>query len=81
MEPIKEDGGSGMSLPHPTCIPPLDNYFILNIGFILFYLVLDFECATPWYAITMAWSNVPCAKLPPWLFDIVNMWHGTLVRG
>ena len=65
MEPIKEDGGSCMVFPHPTCIPPLDNYFIFNIGFILFYLVFDFECATSWYVITMSWSNVPCAKLPP----------------
>ena len=30
MEPIKEDGGSGMSLPHPTCIPPLVNYFYIE---------------------------------------------------
>ena len=39
MEPIKEDGGSCVAFPHPTCIPPLDNYFILNIGFILFYFI------------------------------------------
>ena len=67
MKPIKEDGGSCMAFPHATCISPLDNYFILNIGFILFffYLVFDFECATPWYVITMSWPNVPCAKLPP----------------
>ena len=30
MEPIKEDGGSGMSLPHPTCISPLVNYFYIE---------------------------------------------------
>ena len=39
MKPIKEDGGYGVSLPHPTHITPLDNYFILNIGFILFYFI------------------------------------------
>ena len=30
MEPIKEDGGSGMFLPHPTCIAPLVNYFYIE---------------------------------------------------
>ena len=33
--------------------------------FILSYLVLDNECSTPWYVITMSWTNVPCAKLAP----------------
>ena len=67
MEPIKEDGGSGMSLPHPTCISPLVNYFYIEHWsyFILSCLVLDIEGATPWYVITMSWPNVPCAKLPP----------------
>ena len=35
MEPIKEDGGSGLSLPHPTCVFPL-SYVTLNIGLSLF---------------------------------------------
>ena len=35
MEPIKEDGGSGLSLPHPTCVFPLW-YFTLNIGLSFF---------------------------------------------
>ena len=39
MEPIKEDGGSGMSLPHPTCMPSFDNYFILNIGLFYFFIL------------------------------------------
>ena len=67
MEPINEDGGSGMSLPHSTCIPPLVNYFYIEHWsyIILSYLVLDIEGATSWYVITMSWSNVPCAKLPP----------------
>ena len=30
MEPIKEDKGSGMSLPHPTYIPPLVNDFYIE---------------------------------------------------
>ena len=30
MEPIKEDGGSGVSLPIPTCIPHLVNYFYIE---------------------------------------------------
>ena len=30
MEPIKGDGGSGVSLLHPTCILPLVNYFYIE---------------------------------------------------
>ena len=30
VEPIKDDGGSGMALSHPTCIPPLVNYFYIE---------------------------------------------------
>ena len=30
MEPIKEVGGSGVCLPHPTYIPPWDNYFYIE---------------------------------------------------
>ena len=59
MEPIKEDGGLGMSLPHPMCILPLVNYFYIEHWS---YII---EGATPWYVITMSWPNVPGAKLPP----------------
>ena len=67
MEPIREDGGSGVSLPHPTCIPPWLIIFDIEHWsyFILSCLVLDIEGATPWYVITLPWPNVPCAKLLP----------------
>ena len=67
MEPIKEDRGSCMAFPHPTCISPLSELFYIEHRsyFILSCLVLDIEGATSWYVITMSWPNVPCAKLPP----------------
>ena len=67
MEPMYGDGGSDLSLSHITYTPPYLNYFYIEHWsyFILSYLVLDIECATPWYVITMSWPNMPCAKLPP----------------
>ena len=67
MEPMHGDGGSGLPLSHTTCTPPQLKYFHIEHWsyFILSYLVLDIECATPWYVITMSWPIVPYAKLPP----------------
>ena len=71
MEPLKEDGGSCVAFPHPTCISPLDNYFILNVGFILFFFIYSLTLNVQPHGM-----SIPCHGL---MCHVLNCPHDCLI--